>query len=619
MGYLLGQTLGIAAVGFVLWMTGASWLRAQPRLPLPEPRWAGCLLLGALAWTGYLFLLGTLGLLGPTGVLAGLALVGCARILTGRREAAPAVPGADARLAPGAGGAERVAASLFALLVGALFALLLLVAANPSPAWDAQAYHLTVPKLWLAAGRLVRVPLNVYSVWPLNFQLLYAGAMAASGATLATLLHWGVALLLVVFLWRAAGGVLGGAVAAGLLLANEVVLFEARAAYADLALALACLVAFLLLERALAGEISARAFLPAGVALGWAAGAKATGFLLAGTLGLFALGLALRRAGPKRAFVAVGLGLVLPVALLLTPWLVRSALLTGNPFYPFLYSWFGGPEWSAALGDRLVAWQRGIGMGRGLLDYLLLPWRVIVAGGEGYARFDGRLGPLWLLAVPGALAAARRRPRVARPLAAAALLFALWAAGPQQLRFLIPALPLFALAAGRAVAATSGRLRGSHRRLLAWGLVALLGGTLWFASGRERERALRIGPPLLARGAAVRELAVPPLFRRADALLPADARLLLLNTNQGYYCPRPCLADSFYEASQIAFLLAGADTPEAAARRLGELGITHLVVDPVPRGALYPPGLQALAAGAPPAVAMPEIDGGGPWRLYALR
>ena len=161
MGYLLGQTLGIAAVGFVLWMTGASWLRAQPRLPLPEPRWAGCLLLGALAWTGYLFLLGTLGLLGPTGVLAGLALVGCARILTGRREAAPAVPGADARLAPGAGGAERVAASLFALLVGALFALLLLVAANPSPAWDAQAYHLTVPKLWLAAGRLVRVPLNV--------------------------------------------------------------------------------------------------------------------------------------------------------------------------------------------------------------------------------------------------------------------------------------------------------------------------------------------------------------------------------------------------------------------------------------------------------------------------
>jgi len=618
MGYIVGHLIALGAVGIVLWMTGASWLRARPALPLPEPRWAGCLLLGAFAWTGYLFALAALGWLGRPGVLAGLALVGLARVATSRlgpessaeveerqRPTVESVPG-------------RIAIRLFALLAAALFALLFLVALNPSPAWDAQVYHLTVPKLWLEAGGFVRVPLNVYSLWPMNFQLLYAGAMAAGGHLLATLLHWGAALLLAVLLWRAAGGRLGGAVAAGLLLANELVLFEARAAYADLAFALACLAAFLLLEKGLAEEISARALLPAGLALGWAAGAKPTGALVALALGVVALRAAARRVGWPRGLRVVALGLALPSALLLAPWLLRSAWETGDPLYPMLHGWFGGPEWSAGLTERLVAWQRGMGMGRSAVDYLLLPWRVVTQGGEGYARFDGRLGPLWLLALPGALLAARGRPGVARPLAAAALLFVLWAAGPQQLRFLVPALPLAALAAGRAVAALDLRLGDARRRsLFAWVVVTLLGLALWPASARERARAARLAPLLVDRGAEVREMAVPPVLRWADEHLPADARLLLVNTNQAFFCPRPCLADSFFEASQIALLLEGAGDARAAAVRLGELGVTHLLVDPVPRGAEYPQGLRELAAGAPPAVPMPEA--GGPWRLVALR
>ncbi|MCL4836953.1 MAG: hypothetical protein KJ058_03170 [Thermoanaerobaculia bacterium] len=617
MGYLLGHLIALAAVGIVLWMTGASWLGMRPAPPLPEPRWAGCVLLGALTWTGYLFALGVFGWLGRPGVLAGLALVGLARVVAARRagEQAEGPEASSTRTAERQPGG--VAIRLFSLVVAALLALLFLVALNPSPAWDAQVYHLTVPKLWLETGGLARLPLNVYSLWPMNFQLLFAGAMAAGGHLLATLLHWGAALLLVVLLWRGAGGGVGGAVAGGLLLANEVVLFEARAAYADLALALAGLAAFLLLERVLDGEPRARALLPAGLALGWAAGAKPTGAVLAVALGLVALAAAGGRGRWLAGARAVALGLAFPAALLLLPWLARSAWETGNPVYPFLHGWLGGPEWSAELTERLVSWQRGIGMGRAPLDYLLLPWRVVMEGGEGYARFDGRLGPLWLLAVPAALVAARGRPGVARPLAAAGLLFALWAVGSQQLRFLLPALPLAALATGRSAAALEHRLPDVRRRLLAWSLVAVLGAALWTASGRERARAARIAPPLLARGAAVQELAVPPVMRWADEQLPTDARLLLVNTNQAFFCPRPCLADSFFEASQIALLLDGAEDAAAAAARLGELGVTHLLVDPVARGAVYPRGLQELAAGAPPAVPIPEAD--GPWRLLALR
>ena len=218
------------------------------------------------------------------------------------------------------------------------------------------------------------------------------------------------------------------------------------------------------------------------------------------------------------------------------------------------------------------------------------------------------------LAVPGA----RRRPPPPAGGAAACggrALFALWAAGPQQLSSSSGAAALRPRR-GAAVAATSGRLWGATGGYSPGGSWRCSAAP-WFASGRERERALRSDRPFSPGGGgqgAGGAAALPAGGRPPSA----DARLLLLNTNQAYYCRAP-VWPQLHEASQIAFLLAGADTPEAAARRLGELGITHLVVDPVPRGALYPPGLQALAAGAPPAVAMPEIDGGGPWRLYALR
>jgi hypothetical protein len=37
----------------------------------------------------------------------------------------------------------------------------------------------------------------------------------------------------------------------------------------------------------------------------------------------------------------------LVVAVMIGPWLVKNWLLTGNPFYPLLYTWFPDPHWSA--------------------------------------------------------------------------------------------------------------------------------------------------------------------------------------------------------------------------------------------------------------------------------
>ena len=47
-----------------------------------------------------------------------------------------------------------------------------------------------------------------------------------------------------------------------------------------------------------------------------------------------------------------------------------------------------------------------------------------------------------------------------------------------------------------------------------------------------------------------------PVFRAIDADVPADGRLLFINTNHGFFCHRDFIADSFFEASQINALFA---------------------------------------------------------------
>jgi hypothetical protein len=179
-------------------------------------------------------------------------------------------------------------------------------------------------------------------------------------------------------------------------------------------------------------------------------------------------------------------------------------------------------------------------------------------------------------------------------LAASGSYFVLWALGSQQVRFLIPLLGPLSLAAAIAWSEAVARLAParSRRVLLAVGLgcAALL--------------ALHTARLPLTRAArALGTLASDPEQRRAAATTPADrfvatlppgAKLLLLNTNQAFFLERAYLADSFFEASQIADWLA--DAPDAAAvhTRLRERAVTHVLIERRDWGIAWPAGLRAL-------------------------
>ena len=265
--------------------------------------------------------------------------------------------------------------------------------------------------------------------------------------------------------------------------------------------------------------------------------------------------------------------------------------MTGNPVYPFLFSVFGGPEWSADLGARLGEWQQGIGMGRSWLDYLLLPIRVVIAGGAGYDHFDGRISLLWLGVVPLALVVGRRRPLVARSLGVAGVYFVFWALSSQQMRFLIPILPFLAVAGALSMIELGQQLQAARRPMFEWVVTLGVIATLAITSSSMVMPTWRMMGRYLEANGRVIEDAVHPAFRYIHEDLPEDARLMFLNTNHGFFCDREFIADSFFEASQINDLLRSKRGKEGVQAVLGELGITHLLIENRDRFVSWPPSL----------------------------
>jgi hypothetical protein len=601
--YALAHAALTSALFLGLWATGRAVAFAA-RAPVGATRLptAAHVALGMVAWSTALFALAATGALRPgwlrTGALAaglaGLALILPRAAARARKVRMPALPASAA-----------IRAAALALLAVALAALFLL-SLDPRVDGDADTYHLTLPRIFLEAGGFVRIPFFVYSTWPLGTELLYAVALAVHDHVLAAGLHFGCGALLVAGaadVARRAAGAAAGILAAALLLLDPSLRFEIRTAYVDLAFALLFFLAYCAWEPA--GEtvvpLRRRALLAlAGVFLGGAAAAKVIGALPAVVLAALELGRGLAHRRGARA-IAGDLGcLLLPALALAAPWWARSFALTGDPLHPALYAIFagGGEEWSAELAARTAAHHHAYGMGRTPLDLLLLPLRLTAVGDpEARLRFGGAIHPVWAFLAP-LLAWGCFVDRAARRLALPALLWiACWFPGPQTVRLLLPAQPF--LAAAAAVSSARAAAAIAPRRPGALAAAALLAAALAAATGLH-EAIPRTAElfALAARGErAVLDSAVPPHCRFANAELPPDARILMLDTNRSFFCHRDFLADSLFQASQMNALLRTTSDAAGLAALLRERGVTHVLVAQRDWGIDWPPHVrEALAA-----------------------
>jgi hypothetical protein len=590
-----------AALLLGFWATGRA-LALASRAPigamrLPFLASAG---LGMIAWSSALFALAALDRLSPDGLRAAALAAAGAGLALAIRDAlrARGRPPRPGKL----GWRETAGAACLAVALASSFLLSL----DPRVEWDADTYHLTLPRIFLEQRGFVRIPFFVYSTWPLATELLFAVALAVRDHVLAAGLHFACGALLVIgvaSVARRSAGPAAGVFAGALLLADPAFHFEIRTAYVDLALALFFFLAYCAWQPAdaCAEPRKRRQLLVlAGVFLGGAAGTKLIGGLAFAVFAALELGRGLARRRRLGALIGDQACLLLPALALASPWYLRSFALMGDPLYPALYAIFGGGggEWSAELAARTAEHHRAFGMGRTPWDFLLLPLRLTAIGDpEAALRFGGNVHPLWAVLAPilvwGCFA-----DRAVRALALPALLWiACWFAGSQTVRLLLPAQPLLvcavAIACARAATALAPRQPGALASLAFAVAAAVAVSDVVEAAPRVAELAR------LARSGerAVLDSALPPHCRFVNDELPPDARILMLDENRSFFCRRSFLADSLFQASQMNALLRTTSDAEGLAALLHRLGVTHLLVADRDWGIDWPLHLREALAG----------------------
>ena len=400
-------------------------VRGTERLALAYAFGTGAASLALLGWRGFDLPL-------PLWGVAGIALAG-----------APFWRGVARG---GEAGAERASQTLRTpswvravdALALAVAALTLAAALGPETYWDGFEYHLPMVASW-CEGPIRALPGSLDAEFRAGIDLLYAPAVCAGYPDAAAAVSAGFAAALAALVRaearrRASPG--AGSLAGLFVLIVPFTLDNAPSTYVDLGVGTYGFLALLYADRWNRGAQSSVLGLAA-LMLVAAVNAKLHAAVLVPVLVVLVLGGG--RPAPAAAIARCGA----IVALGVTPWLVKQAMTTGNPFFPFLGEIFGT---GAASADHLLLRRQFLASDFSgprtplrFFDYL-----ASMALGRN-PHISGLLGPLPFALLPAALHRTTRATGVL-----AALLFTLVVlefAFMPALRFGAPLWPWLAVAA----------------------------------------------------------------------------------------------------------------------------------------------------------------------------
>jgi len=490
---------------------------------------------------------------------------------------APVVVGLIAAWAPARGGMPKMelhAGAGLWLVPGAL----LMVASASTPGWlwssefggfDALSYHLQLPKEWIAGGRIWPVEHNVYSYLPSSMEsaFVHVGVMGGGSAGNGGMLAFDGRGLIAAQVLHALMSVCGAWVIVRLVALGGGAMLVANQEK---------------MNPWMRGAIC-------GLLVGGACGAKPTAlFLVGGATGVLLLGLA-----PRREWVRLVVGGCAFGLLVLSPWLIRNWIASGNPVFPHASGVFGSGHWTY---EQVQRYASGHTFDGSVLDRLLLivmPDPASASDAPPVVRWRGVSNPQWLLFWPmvvvgGALAFRDRSARRAAVLLLIGLVVGLvsWASLTHvQSRFLIPlAAPGAALVGVGLACGCGGRFA---RGVLGLGVAAVVVQTgasvALFAGqggGRPNLYMLVSADNLTGAsgvGAGLDDVGPDVLVNRG---LPAGSRVYLLGGSTPLYLTGDVGYHTTWDGSAFGDAVRAApDDPASWSAALRGLGFTHVRVD----------------------------------------
>ncbi len=339
-----------------------------------------------------------------------------------------------------------VASPVIAMLVTAACIAPGFIWSSEARQFDTLAYHLQLPKEWLASGTIQSLQHNVYSHLPSYMEAGYTqlaamslgaeprpAAGAAAGVYAAQLLHLCFAILAALHVRRVIDAIVGNSLAGVIggcsLLAAGWVTVAATCAYNEMVVLAGFAAAIGVARRNDLSSVQ-RGLLVALLTAG-AVAAKPTALYMVA----FPSVALLVAWSPSRTLTDLA-RLLIPGAfvamIFLAPWLIRNAMATGNPVFPAATDLFGSGHW---MPEQVARWRGAHSPDGTIADRLHL---LVTERGMGHHQ--------WFLFFPlvgvGAIVALLwRRTRAVAGMLVAALAFEVAARlllEHQQSRFLLP-------------------------------------------------------------------------------------------------------------------------------------------------------------------------------------
>jgi hypothetical protein len=480
---------------------------------------------------------------------------------------------------------EQVSAlALFVLLTLSLIQVLL-----PNFATDALVYHLAVPKAYLAAGKFVPLPDNVYSFFPLPFEMLYLFGLGLGGETLAQFISWLSLAILAFALYvhcRNGSAPRYAFFASAGFVSIPTVFQYGAATYVDVASALYVFMAWYAWEKWQSCRKNGW-FALLCIYSAFAVAIKLTLFIIF-PLVFLAIVIANKESESFGKITKQAGLFALTTLILFAPWWAKNFYFAeGNPFAPFLMQYLGGEggiNWDLLRSSLKSQYYQMMGMGTGWLDFLKLPVNLTFFAEPNSTRFDGSIGVLYFLSIPALLGL---RSRHLPLLGTLWLLTLFWFYNFQFIRFLIPALALLALLFAQGLQSLSAERPGAKIPYVSQiVLTTVLALGLLYNVLHDLQHWKKIQPlPYLLQNESREEFLSRQIPQYSayvavnEKLGKEDKVLLVFMKNYGYLLERPFKSDSFFEAYTLQNMLKKAPSVAGLSRGMRNAGISHILFD----------------------------------------
>jgi len=400
--FWVGLLLMVLLVAYFLGKKFLKWLKIDFQFSLEETVFSVGLGFGVLAYMtlflGLLGLLYTSLLYGLIGILLVLAII--ERLRSPKRIV-------KSNIATPLGSQLGLEYLLIWILLGSFVLLNFIMSFTPELFYDSLAYHVGASNYYVIKHRICEMPYNVASYYPFNTEMLYTLALLLKGEGLPKLLHFstGVLCLGAIFsLCKRYFSHLVGIIACAIFYSIPLVAMNSWVAGNDVALSYFLILSMYALINYFSSKSSStngtndtkksKWFILSAIFSGIGMGSKYTGVFT--LFGIVLLIIWFEYFKMKKKFPEIVWQILIFIMLVLaimSPWLIKNMIHTGNPIYPLLYKWFGG--------KNLIVYSDNIMIPSGLQsiklrEFFISSWTLTMKGQDNMTF----IGPMFLLFIP---------------------------------------------------------------------------------------------------------------------------------------------------------------------------------------------------------------------------